>query len=215
MFSFQPVGRVFSHKVYVFALSQFQHFGLLQSRIHVAWTWLLSSTLEDRLNYSATDCFETFPFPTDDALATLDPIGQQLYDARAAYMVATNQGLTATYNQLKDPDCSPDCPEDLAAIEHLRRLHEDLDRAVLAAYGWSDIAVPPFCPKTDAERAAVSLFEDLVIDRLFALNAERAAAEAKAAGTTASMKPGKPKAAKAPKKPRGSKAQTSLLDDDS
>lgn len=166
------------------------------------------------LSYSATDCFETFPFPADAALAPLDAIGQQLYDARAAYMVATDQGLTDTYNQLKDSDCSPDRPEDLAAIEHLRRLHEDLDRAVLAAYGWSDIAVPPFCPKTDAERAAVSLFEDTIIDRLFVLNAERAAAEAKTAGATAT-KPAKPKAAKTPKKPRPPKAQTSLLDDDS
>ena len=50
-----------------------------------------------------------------------------------------------------------------------------MDRAVLDAYGWSDIEVPPFTtPSTPAERAAMEAFEDEVIDRLFVLNAERA-----------------------------------------
>lgn len=212
-FSFQPTGRVFNEKLYVFPFSNVHHFALLQSRLHVAWTWLLSSTLEERLNYSATDCFETFPFPTDHALTSLDVIGQQLYEARAAYMVAANQGLTTTYNQLKDPDCVPEKPEHLAEVRRLRQLHEDLDRAVLAAYGWSDIAVPPFCPATDADRATVALFEDTIIDRLFALNAERAAAEARVAGLPPTSS-AKPRAAKAAKKPRGARSQTSLLDDD-
>ncbi len=211
MFSFQPANRVFSHKLYAFSLCGARHFALLQSRIHSAWTWLLSSTMKTDLNYSASDCFETFPFPTVAGLAALDPFGQRLYDARAAYMVSTDQGLTTTYNQLKDPDVHS---ERLADIQHMRRLHEDLDRAVLVAYGWSDLAVPPFCPTTDADRAAIALFEDLVIDRLFALNAERAAAEAKAAGKTAPTG-AKPKAAKSAKKPRGPKNQTSMLDEES
>lgn len=142
--------------------------------------------MEDRLRYSASDCFETFPFPADAAFATLDTIGEQFYAVRAHYAALTRQGLTTTYNQLKDPDyagdlspasadrpTSPDRtappwampagladalpaitadpdllePETrIAYIHDLRRLHEDLDRAVLAAYGWSDIPVPPYCP---------------------------------------------------------------------
>lgn len=212
-FSFQPADRVFNDKLYVFPLGRMRHFTVLQSRLHCAWTWLLSSTMKADLNYSASDCFDNFPFPVDATLGSLEAIGKLLYDARASYMMNTNHGLTVTYNQLKDPDCVPERTQDLAAILHLRQLHEDLDRAVLAAYGWSDITVPPFCPATDAERAAVSLFEDAVIDRLFALNAERAAAEAKAAGTTVQTT-AKPKAAKKPKKVRGSKSQTSMLDDE-
>jgi hypothetical protein len=42
---------------------------------------------------------------------------------------------------------------------------------------WSGLADPPYCPTTDAERTAVALFEDTVIDRLFAFNTERAAEE--------------------------------------
>ena len=38
----------------------------------------------------------------------------------------------------------------------------------------------PYCPVTDEEWAAVQAFEDEVIDRLFALNAERAAEEKRA-----------------------------------
>ena len=74
------------------------------------------------------DCFETFPFPNPDprsVIPELEAIGQQLYEARAQYMVDTNQGLTKTYNALKNPAC------DEPRILELRRLHEEMDRAVL------------------------------------------------------------------------------------
>jgi hypothetical protein len=200
--------------LYVFAFDRICEFGLLQSRIHSIWAWLLSSSMKTDLRYAATECFATFPFPPSALLTTLIPISQELDDVRARLMVNADQGLTATYNQLKDPDCAPDRPEDLAVICQLRQLHEELDRAVLAAYGWSDIPVPPYCPATDAERAAVALFEDTVIDHLFALNAERAAEERRTLGTATP----KPVAASKPKstarKPRGAKNQTSMLDDE-
>ncbi|MCU0685085.1 MAG: hypothetical protein MUF34_23050 [Polyangiaceae bacterium] len=126
------------------------------------------------LRYSASDCFETFPFPKPDprtVIPELEAIGETLYEARARFMVDTNQGLTKTYNALKDPSC------DEPRILELRRLHEDMDRAVLAAYGWSDIAVPPFCALSDADRAALQAFEDEVIDRLYVLNEARAREE--------------------------------------
>ncbi|MCA9700011.1 MAG: hypothetical protein KC431_20975, partial [Myxococcales bacterium] len=49
----------------------------------------------------------------------------------------------------------------------------------LDAYGWTDLEVPPYCPKTQAERDAHKAFEDEVIDRLYVLNAERAREEAR------------------------------------
>lgn len=86
-------------------------------------------------------------------------------------MVDAQQGLTTTYNQLKDSRCT-----DPRIIE-LRRLHEEMDRAVLDAYGWTDVQVPPYCPMNDADKKAVEVFQDDAIDRLFALNAERAKEE--------------------------------------
>ena len=62
-------------------------------------------------------------------------------------------------------------------MAELRRLHEEMDRAVLDAYGWSDIEVPPYCPTTPTEEKAVEAFQDEIIDRLFVLNAERAEEE--------------------------------------
>ncbi len=96
-------------------------------------------------------------------------------------MARTEQGLTKTYNQLKDPECTD------APIEHLRRLHEAMDRAVLDAYGWTDIVVPAYgTPTTAEERRALERFEDEVIDRLFALNAVRAAEEERLLGASKS-----------------------------
>jgi hypothetical protein len=191
-FSFLPTSPFFNEKIYAFAFDAYAHFCLLQSRVHESWARLLSSTMKTDLNYSASDCFDTFPFPPEATLAPtgkLEAIGQALYDYRARLMVERDQGLTTTYNQLKDPEHSD--PE----IEELRRLHVEMDRAVLAAYGWGDIESPPFTdPVTDDEQRAREAFDDEVIDRLFALNAERAAEE-RALGMASGK--GKRKAAKA------------------
>ena len=159
------------------------------------------------LNYAPSDCFQTFPFPKPDPcteIPSLEAIGERLYTARAAYMLTTQQGLTKTYNALKDPAC------DDPAILALRALHLDLDRAVLETYGWADIEVPPYTtPQTPAERRTLEIFEDAILDRLFALNATRAAAEARQAPPTA--KPGTPRAKRPAAAPT---TQRSLLPDE-
>ncbi len=179
IFAFQSPDRIFAHTLNVFPLARYSSFAVLQSRVHEGWARLLSSSMKTDLRYTPSDCFETFPFPKSDprtSIPTLEPIGKRLYEARDGFMADTNQGLTKTCNALKSAS------NDDARILALRSLHEDMDRAVLDAYGWSDIEVPPYCPKNDAERAAVKAFEDEVIDRLFVLNAERAAQEWAASG---------------------------------
>ena len=210
MFAAQPIDRIFSEQLYVFPLEAHSAFATLQSRIHEVWARLLSSSMKTDLRYAASDCFETFSFPQPDprtVLPELEEVGGELYKARAKYMVDTDQGLTKTYNALKDPAC------DDPRILELRALHEELDRAVLRAYpklpgvgsndpnvvGWSDIAVPPFCIATNEDRAALQAFEDEVIDRLFVLNELRAkeeAAEAANAGGKALKRPAAKKASK-------------------
>ena len=128
--------------------------------------------------YTASDCFATFPFPEPEprtVIPALEDIGERLYNARAQYMLDTQQGLTTTYNLLKDPKNQEN------AIVALRALHVEMDRAVLAAYGWNDIDVPPFeSPATPAEELNRIAFDEEIVDRLFVLNAERAAAEGQA-----------------------------------
>jgi len=206
IFSFQPTGRVFSEALYVFPLESNTPFAVLQSRIHEFWARLLSSSMKTDLRYAASDCFETFPFPVPDprtVIPELEALGEKLYEARAKYMVDTDQGLTKTYNALKDPNVSD------PRILELRELHEELDRAVLRAYAdsaltskqkdaWLGVRVPPYCAASDADRAALSAFEDEVIDLLFTLNADRSATE-KALGQTP---PKSPPNARKPSKPK-------------
>jgi hypothetical protein len=171
----QPTDRIFSEAINVFALPGHAAFATLQSRIHEPWARLLSSSLADRLRYSIADCFDPFPFPTTnprEELPALAAIGEHLHAARSAYMLTTRQGLTGTYNALKDPD------RDDPQLLPLRALHLELDRAVLHAYGWHDLEVPAYTtPRSPAARAALEGFEDAVLARLFALNAARAADE--------------------------------------
>ncbi len=166
--SFQPTDRVFTTKVVVFLKDRDSEFAVLQSRLKERWTWRYASTMKTDLSYTSV-CFETFPFPKAAQMASLEGPGRAFYEARAAYMRDENVGLTTTYNRMKDPTVAD------ARIEDLRTLTIAMDRAVLAAYGWSDLEPPPFTtPVTDEEKRTASLFEDTVIDRLFALNAERA-----------------------------------------
>ncbi len=174
--SFQATGRILSQKLIVVPTDSITPFAVIQSSVHDTWTRLFCGRMGGANTpvYSPSDCFETFPFPKPDlctSIPTLEAAGQALYDARARFMVDTDQGLTKTYNALKDPAC------DDPRILGLRRLHEAMDRAVLDAYGWTHVEVPPYCPKSDADRAALQAFEDEVIDRLYVLNAERAREE--------------------------------------
>ena len=154
----------------------------LQSRVHETWVRFFASTLQDGLRYTPSDCFETFPFPdyveTDRQLTIL---GDAYYEHRAAAMVAKNEGLTRTYNRFHDRR------ENAAEIVHLRDLHAEMDRAVLRAYGWNDLAdraQPQFLDDTNEDDHKYqgrlfwpAEFRDEVLARLLALNAERARKE--------------------------------------
>ncbi len=137
-FTFLPARQVFAHSLAVFALPSHGHFCLLQSRAHEIWARYFGSSMKDDLRYTASDCFETFPFPENfESDAGLEAAGQEYYEFRAALMVKNDEGLTKTYNRFHDP--AESCPE----IARLRELHAAMDRAVLDAYGW--VEVPTAC----------------------------------------------------------------------
>jgi hypothetical protein len=182
MMSFQPTTRVFSKQLFVFPFCDAGHLALLQSRVHEVWARLLSSSMRSDLRYAASECFDTFAFPLESAFTELDPLGAQLDTERRHYMTTGAVGLTTTYNRLKDASVTD------AAILSLRALHEQVDRAVLDAYGWSDIPVPPYCGATPSQLEA---FEDEVLDRLFDLNERRANEEALLAPAPTTKKPRK------------------------
>ena len=96
--------------------------------------------MKDDLRYTTSDCFDTFPFPTGFETANaLERVGHDYYDYRAALMIQNNEGMTRTYNRFHDPD------ERSADILRLRELHVAMDRSVLEAYGWNDLAEHASC----------------------------------------------------------------------
>ena len=163
--AFMSSNVVFSEGLVIIADQHYSTFSILKSRIHEIWVRFFGSSLEDRLRYTPSDCFETFPFPEftsppsplsmhgegepESPLPPPSPpcgeggrggeveaIGKAYYDYRADLMIRNNQGLTDTYNRFHDPnETHPD-------ILKLRELHHQMDRAVLAAYGWQDIDTP-------------------------------------------------------------------------
>ncbi len=133
-FAFLPTGMVYAHRLNIFPFPTHAAFCALQSRSHELWARFFGSSLEDRFCYYPSDCFETFPFPEAwDTHLGLESAGKAYYDYRAALMIQNDEGLTKTYNRFHDRgDTRP-------AIQKLRDLHAAMDRAVLDAYGWTDI----------------------------------------------------------------------------
>lgn len=180
-----PTNQVFAKTVAVFAYPNFSPFAVLQSRLHEIWARFFSSSMKDDLRYAPSDCFESFPFPSGyETAAALEGAGQTYHDHRAELMIAANEGMTKTYNRFhKETEIGP-------PIQRLRELHDEIDRAVLRAYGWDDLAEtlkPEFLTKdTEDDHTYQGRYfwpatqRDVVLSRLLALNAERYEEELKA-----------------------------------
>ncbi len=194
-FTFLPGDLVYAESMIVFPFTTYAAFCALQSRPHEIWARFFGSSLEDRLRYTPSDCFETFPFPEGwETHPTLEATGRAYYDFRAALMTENDEGMTKTYNRFHDPE------ERDARIAQLRQLHAAMDCAVLEAYGWDDI--PTDCEflldyEVDEETWGrkrkpwryrwPNSVHDEVLARLLALNAERAAEE-RLAGRNVNLK---------------------------
>jgi hypothetical protein len=173
-FAFSDPRQVFANKLTVFVLSEFREFALLQSSFHEAWAWKWGSTMKTDLNYSHSDCFQTFPFPQE--LDSLSILGEEYHSHRSALMIGRNEGLTVTFKRFNDPD------QDAPDITRLRELHVALDHAVAAAYGWEDLALDhDFHDTSRGVRFSIGeATSRAVIDRLLRLNHQRNADEVKA-----------------------------------
>lgn len=180
------------------ALDDAYYLGILSSRIHVAWALATGGRLGmgNDARYNKTRCFETFPFPDDDTGLTPDlrqriaQLAEQI-DAHRKRQLAAHPELTLTglYNVLEklragEPLSAKDQTiHGVGLVSVLKSLHDDLDRAVLVAYGWEDLAAAlvgrpgATTPLTDKAPQQAQAEEELLA-RLVALNARRAAEEA-------------------------------------
>jgi hypothetical protein len=194
------------------------HLGVLSSHIHAVFALAAGGTLEDRPRYLKTRCFEPFPFPACDepAKARIRAIGEEI-DAHRKRVQAQHPGLTLTgmYNVLealrtdRNLTAKEKIIHEQGLVSVLLQLHEDLDAAVAAAYGWDDLwalraeahkgsihdfktgATAQIEATPDGFGSAVTAFEreldQEILRRLVALNAERAAEES--AGTIRWLRP--------------------------
>ena len=103
-------------------------------------------------------------------------VGERCHELRRQIMLARQEGLTKTYNRFHDRG------EQSADIARLRALHAEMDQAVAAAYGWSDLDLGHgFHATKQGERYTLSEpARRTVLDRLLALNHQRYAEEVKA-----------------------------------
>jgi len=185
------------NKLIVIALADAGQLGILSSHIHVIWSLAAGSWLgvgNDPV-YVKTRCFETFPFPSDDTGLTPElaqQIGQlaEQIDAhrkarQAAHDTVTLTGLYNVLEKLRRQE--PLNTKEKTLHEHglvsvLLTLHNELDKAVLQAYGWPDLA-----PIPHADDTARQAWTDTLLQRLVDLNTRRAAEEA--AGTVRWLRP--------------------------
>ena len=129
---------------------------------------------ETRVRYTPSDVFETFPRP--EPTDRLAEVGRTLDTERREIMLRRDLGLTKLYNLVNDPDYTDD------DIERMRRIHVELDQAVMDAYGWGDVPLDHgFHTYRQMQRWTVSPAARVeILDRLLEENLRRAAAQGEA-----------------------------------
>ena len=99
------------------------HFGVLTSNVHMAWMRAVAGRLKSDYRYSKDIVYNNFPWcnPTPEQKEKIEHTAQTILEARALY-----------------PDSSlADLYDDLTMPPELRKAHQNNDRAVMQAYGFS------------------------------------------------------------------------------
>jgi uncharacterized protein (DUF433 family) len=205
-FSYVPKEYVYDVGTNIVLIETKSKFTLLHSNIHDVWARKYGSSLETRLRYTNEDCFENYPFPPYLAIQSeiqLNSVGETYFEYRRQLMLGVSLGLTKIYNLFHCNSISvqsiPDKDKQTLALQkHLERtpntitfeeatkrivklrdLHEQMDNAVLDAYGWNDIVLShdfyeiDYLPEND--RIRYTIHPDArkeVLKRLLELNHE-------------------------------------------
>jgi hypothetical protein len=107
----------------VFAFDDDASMGVLSSRLHIGWAVSQSTRLKSDPRYTSAS-FMTFPWPGSD-LTEVGALARRLYARRSEICLEREIGLTKLYNEI-----------DEGAYRELQELHDSLNEAVAAAYGW-------------------------------------------------------------------------------
>lgn len=99
------------------------HFGIMMSNVHMAWTRAVCGRIKSDYRYSKDVVYNNFPWPTptDEQKSQIEQTARAILDARALY-----------------PDASlADLYDEIAMPPELRKAHQENDKAVMKAYGFS------------------------------------------------------------------------------
>ena len=130
---FMPKTAIANNLVFVVPHATLFHFGVLSSDMHMVWMRAVCGRLKSDYRYSKDIVYNNFPWPepTDKQHTAIENTAQAVFDARAQFPDST---LADLYDPLTMPPV-------------LLKAHQQLDRAVDAAYGAKSF-------KTEAERVA-------------------------------------------------------------
>jgi hypothetical protein len=147
-----PETTLASNKLRLLPDASLFQFGVLSSRMHMAWTRYTCGRMKSDYQYSITTVYNNYPWPTfkekpakvqvSTAQAAIESAAQAVLDARAQF---PGSSLADLYDPLTMPPA-------------LVKAHQKLDAAVDAAYAQDAVHPGKKAYATDAERVAY-LFE--------------------------------------------------------
>lgn len=126
------------------------HFGILTSNVHMLWMKIVCGRLKSDYRYSVNIVYNTFPWPnpSDEQKAKIEKTAKGILDARALY-----------------PDSSlADLYDENAMPNELIRAHQENDKAVMRAYGFTKIdenGRKGWLSKTEVAAALFSMYKNL------------------------------------------------------
>ncbi len=172
-FTFLPATFLPDNALIAFGLDDAFYLGVLSGRIHGVWALAAGGGLGVRHEprYNKTRCFDPFPFPvaTEDQHARIREIAEELeahrHARRQVYPTLTLNDLYRVLYALRAGEALTPKDQEIhtqGLVSVLKQLHDDLDAAVFAAYGWDP-----------------ALTDEEILAKVVALNAERAEEESR------------------------------------
>lgn len=122
-------------------------FGILTSKMHNIWVRAVGGRLKTDYRYSATLCYNTFPFPKINAMqkAELETLAQEVLDIR-------DRHFDLTLGEMYNPETMPD---------DLREMHHRLDLVVERCY-----RLDPFTSDEDRLEYLFKLYEKMTKNKI-------------------------------------------------
>jgi hypothetical protein len=127
--AFESSNTLASDLVFIIKNAQLYHFGVLESKMHMAWMRILAGRLKSDFRYSNSLVYNNFPWPESASEASRPEMKEKIEAAAQAVLDARAEFPNSSLADLYDPRTMPPV---------LQKAHQTLDRLVDQAYGYKD-----------------------------------------------------------------------------